>query len=235
LQSITADKWRESGLTSDFAKVSSEFMPKLGEALAKPGRAGKTALRSAVKSLVAREAENQFPNGVLSNAESSRVNKTKPWYIRIPFGRSVLAGGLTLMLVVLPIIIIATQESLRSVSNSLRQASLAMGATKWQTIWNVTLPGAAPGMMTGIILAMSRAIGEAAPVMIIAGVVYITFIPGNMMDDFTALPLQIYDWASLPQEEFQKLAAAAIIVLLGILLCFNLVAILIRSSAQAKS
>jgi phosphate transport system permease protein len=154
------------------------------------------------------------------------------YYLKLPFGRGVLAGGLTLMLVVLPIIIISTQESLRAVPNSLRQGALALGATRWQMVWGTTLPAAVPGIMTGTILAMSRAIGEAAPILIIAGVVYITFTPEHLMDDFTAMPLQIYDWASRPQESFHRVAASGIMVLMAILLTFNAVAVVIRQKFQ---
>jgi phosphate transport system permease protein len=154
------------------------------------------------------------------------------YYLQLPFGRGVLAGGLTLMLVVLPIIIISSQEALRAVPDSLRHGALALGSTRWQMVWNTTLPAAVPGIMTGTILAMSRAIGEAAPILIIAGVVYITFTPEHLMDDFTALPLQIYDWASRPQAPFHRVAASGIIVLMAILLTFNAVAVVIRQKFQ---
>ncbi len=161
------------------------------------------------------------------------LGTTENWYyLRIPFGRGVLAGGLTLMLVVLPIIIISSQEALRAVPNSLRNGALALGATKWQMVWNTTLPSAVPGIMTGTILAMSRAIGEAAPILIIAGIVYITFTPEHLMDDFTAMPLQIYDWAGRPQEAFHHVAASGIIVLMAILLTFNAAAVVIRQKFQ---
>lgn len=154
------------------------------------------------------------------------------YYLQLPFGRGVLAGGLTLMLVILPIVIIATQEALRAVPDSLRHGTLALGATRWQMVAGMTLPAAVPGIMTGAILAMSRAMGEAAPILIIAGIVYITFTPEHLMDDFTAMPLQIYDWASRPQEAFHKVAAAGIIVLLAVMLSFNALAIFIRQKFQ---
>ncbi len=161
------------------------------------------------------------------------LGTTDNWYyIQLPFGRGILAGGLTLMLVVLPIIIVSSQEALRAVPNSLRQGSLALGSTRWQMVWNTTLPAAIPGIMTGTILAMSRAIGEAAPILIIAGIVYITFTPEHLMDDFTAMPLQIYDWAGRPQESFHHLAASGILVLMAILLTFNTVAVIIRQKFQ---
>jgi phosphate transport system permease protein len=167
-----------------------------------------------------------------ADAEGGRISRQRWYYVRLPFGRSVLAGALTLMLVTLPVVIIATQEALRSVPKSLREAALALGATRWQVVWNVTLPVALPGVMTGSILAVSRAMGEAAPVLIIAGIVYISHAPGNLMDDFSVLPLQIYNWAQRPQAAFHELAAAGIIVLLTILLCVNALAIWVRYRAQ---
>ncbi len=154
------------------------------------------------------------------------------YYVRIPFGRSVLAGGLTLMLVVLPIVIISAQEAIRAVPQALREAALGMGCTPWQVVRKVTLPASIPGIMTGNILAMSRAIGEAAPILMIAGVVYIKSAPGNLMDSFTVMPLQIYNWASDSHREFHDLAASGIIVLLAILLFFNASAVIIRQKFQ---
>jgi phosphate transport system permease protein len=154
------------------------------------------------------------------------------WYFRLPFGRGILAGALTLMLVILPIIIIASQEALRAVPSSLREGALGLGATPWQTVSRITLPAALPGILTGAIIAMSRAIGEAAPLLMIAGIVFITRAPGNMMDDFTAMPLQIYNWAGRPQKEFHDLAASGIIVLLSALLMFNAVAVILRNKLQ---
>lgn len=167
-----------------------------------------------------------------SDAEAGRISQKRWYYFRFPLGRGVLTGGLTLMLVVLPIVIIAAQESLRGVPNSLREGSLGMGATQWQTVQHVTLPSAIPGIMTGAILAMSRAIGEAAPVLIICGIVYIGSSPGNLMDDFSVMPLQIFNWAAKPQPEFHAVAARGIIVLLTVLLSFNAFAVWIRSRAQ---
>ena len=150
------------------------------------------------------------------------------FYFSLPFGQSVLSGGLTLMLVILPIIIIASQEAFRAVPNSLRDASLALGATKWQTVFNVTLPASLPMIMTGAILAISRAIGEAAPLLVLGVPLFITTTPDNLMSDFTVLPFQIFNWAGRPQEDFRGLAAAAILVLLAVLLTFNGVAVFIR-------
>ncbi|MFG0330702.1 MAG: PstA family ABC transporter permease [Phycisphaerales bacterium] len=157
----------------------------------------------------------------------------KSWcYLQFPIGRSVLAGGLTLMLVILPIVIISSQEAIRAVPDSLREGALGIGATRWQMIWGMTLPAAVPGIMTGTILAVSRAIGEAAPILVIAGIVYIRFTPQHLMDEFTVMPLQIYDWAGRPQKEFHEIAASGIIVLLAILLVFNAVAVFIRHKFQ---
>lgn len=169
-----------------------------------------------------------------SDAEAGRISKKSWYYFRVPFGRGVLAGGLTLMLVVLPIVIIASQEAIRAVPDSLREGSLGMGATRWQTVRNVTLPSAVPGIMTGSILAMSRAIGEAAPVLIICGIIYIASNPGNLMDDFSVMPLQIFNWAARPQPEFHTVAAKGIIVLLSVLLSFNALAVLIRNRTRRE-
>ncbi len=144
-------------------------------------------------------------------------------------GRTILSAGLTLALLVLPLIIINGQEAIRSVSNSIRQASYGVGATKWQTVWHHVLPGAIPGILTGSILAISRAIGETAPIVVIGAATYITFDPGNIFSKFTSLPIQIYQWTSRPQAEFQNLAAAAILVLLVILLSLNGIAIYLRN------
>jgi phosphate transport system permease protein len=176
--------------------------------------------------------KDQLAYTVRAGRQPGRVPQKSWYYFRLPFGRSVLAGALTLILVVLPIVIIASQEALRSVPNSLRDGALGLGATRWQVVRNVTLPAALPGIMTGSILAMSRAIGEAAPVLIIAGVIYISRSPQNLMDDFTVMPLQIYDWASRPQESFHHVAAAGIIILLLVLLIFNAVAVFIRQRVQ---
>jgi len=173
--------------------------------------------------------------GVFGNLNDPLVTIGTPedwFYIQLPFGRGVFAGGLTLMLVILPIVIISAQEALRAVPGSLREGALALGATRWQTIRNMTLPSAIPGIMTGAILAMSRAIGEAAPVLIICGIVFIRFTPHHLMDEFTALPLQIYDWAGRPQEAFHSLAASGILILLATLLTFNAFAILVRQKFQ---
>ncbi len=154
------------------------------------------------------------------------------WYVRLPFGSSVLAGGLTLMLVILPVVIISTQEALRSVPGSLRAGAMALGATRWQTVWGITLPAAIPGIMTGAILSMSRAIGESAPLLVLGGILLVFNTPQNLMSDFAILPLQIYNWAGRPQPAFHEIAASAIMVQLVVLLAFNGVAVLIRQKLQ---
>ena len=166
------------------------------------------------------------------SAVPGRIPDPQWYYLRLPFGRGVFAGALTLMLVVLPIVIIASQEALRAVPDSLREAALGMGASRWQTVWNVTLPASIPGIMTGAILAMSRAIGEAAPLLMISGVVFIPNAPKHLMAPFTVMPLQIYDWAGRPQDEYHVLAALGIAVLLAVLLLFNAVAVFIRNKMK---
>ncbi|MDA1298057.1 MAG: phosphate ABC transporter permease PstA [Chloroflexi bacterium] len=150
----------------------------------------------------------------------------------LDIGRSVLAGGLTLTLLVLPIVIIASQEAIRSIPPSYRDAAYAMGATRWQVVKTIVLPQAIPGIMSGVILALSRAIGEAAPILMISGIVFITFVPTGPGSSFTVLPLQILNWVQQPQGGFQSIAAAAIICLLIMLLSMNAVAIWIRNHYQ---
>jgi phosphate transport system permease protein len=177
-------------------------------------------------------SDEQLPYALATDSEPGRITKKAWYYFSLPLGRGVLTGALTLMLVVLPVIIISAQESLRAVPASLRAGALGLGATPWQVVWNVTLPSAIPGIMTGSILAMSRAIGETAPILIIAGIVYISRAPEHLMDDFTVMPLQVYNWIGRPQPEFQGIAAAGIILLLIILLSFNAVAVMIRHKLQ---
>ena len=150
-------------------------------------------------------------------------------------GKTVIAGAMTLTLLVLPIVILASREAIRAVPNTYREAAYALGADQWQVIRSVVLPAASPGILTGTILAMSRAIGEAAPIVVISGLVYLTFIPSGPLDRFTALPLQIFNWASRPQEDFRDLAAAGIIVLLVVLLSMNAVSIVLRNRFQTRS
>jgi len=147
--------------------------------------------------------------------------------------RSVLAGALTMALLVLPIIIIAAQEALRAVPSSIREAAYALGATRSQMVFRQVVPGALPGMLTGIILALSRAIGETAPLIMIGALLFVPFTPSGPLDRFTVLPIQIFNWASRPQKEFQENAAAGIIVLLAVLLTMNAVAIVLRNRFQS--
>jgi phosphate transport system permease protein len=142
--------------------------------------------------------------------------------------RSVMAGSLTMSLLILPMIIIASREAIRAVPISLRTAAYAVGATRWQTVRFHVLPSALPGVLTGVILALSRAIGETAPLIMIGALTYVAFLPEGPMDEFTVLPIQIFNWASRPQADFHALAASGIIVLLAVLLVFNGTAAWIR-------
>ena len=150
----------------------------------------------------------------------------------LALGRSVLAGSLTMTLLILPVIIIAAREALRAVPDSIRQAAFALGATRWQAVRAQVLPVALPGILTGVILALSRAIGETAPLVMIGALTYVAFVPEGPMDAFTALPIQIFNWASRPQENFHQLAAAGIMVLLVTLLLMNATAVWIRQRAE---
>ncbi len=147
-------------------------------------------------------------------------------------GRSVLAGAATLALLILPIVIISAQEAIRAVPPSIRDAGLGIGATKWQTLRLLVLPIAFPGILTGMILALSRAIGETAPLIMIGALTFVAFTPDTPLDPFTVLPIQIFNWASRPQAGFHELAAAAIIVLLVALLSMNALAIVLRNRLQ---
>jgi phosphate transport system permease protein len=149
-------------------------------------------------------------------------------------GRTIIAAGLTMALLILPVLIINGQEAIKAVPNSLREASFGVGATKWQTVWHHVLPNAMPGILTGTILSISRAIGETAPLVIIGAATYITFDPNSVFSKFTTLPIQIYQWTSRPQDEFRAIAAAAIIVLLIMLLALNAFAILLRNRFSRK-
>jgi phosphate transport system permease protein len=144
-------------------------------------------------------------------------------------GRSVIAGALTLALLILPVVIIASQEAIRAVPNSIRLGAYALGATRWETVRHHVLPIAVPGILTGTILALSRAIGETAPLIMIGALAFVPFVPRGLGDSFTVLPIQIFNWISRPQAEFHALAAAGIIVLLGVLLTLNAAAILLRN------
>ena len=149
-------------------------------------------------------------------------------------GRSILAGALTLALVVLPILIISAREGLRTVPPSIREAAMALGATRWQTVWHQVLPAALAPMMTGVILALSRAIGETAPLITIGALLFVPFDPRGPLDSFTVLPIQIFNWVSRPQPAFHEAAAAGIIVLLTVLLSMNAIAIAIRYWAERR-
>lgn len=148
--------------------------------------------------------------------------------------RNILAGALTMTLLVLPVIIIAAREAIKAVPGTLRQAAYALGATRWQVVSQHVLPSAAPGIVTGVILSISRAIGETAPLICIGALTYVAFPPRTPLDGFTVLPIQIYNWVSRPQQEFQHIAALGIIVLLLILLALNSVAIAIRNHYEGK-
>lgn len=149
-------------------------------------------------------------------------------------GRSVLAGALTLVLLILPIIIVASREALRAVPESIRHAALAVGATEWQTVARQTFPAALPGILTGTILGLSRAIGETAPLITLGALTYLNFVPGGPLDRFTAMPIQIFNWASRPQAEFQQVAGAGSLLLLGVLLVMNGAAIYLRNRYERR-
>ena len=147
-------------------------------------------------------------------------------------GKNVTAAGLTLALLIMPVVIVSSEEAIRAVPSSIREGGYALGGTRWQVIWRLVLPQAMPGILTGIILAVSRAMGEAAPLVIMGALSFVPFAPASPLDRFTVLPIQIYVWISKPQEEFHHLAAAGIIVLLIMLLGMNAFAILLRNRLQ---
>src|SRR5215208_6569815 len=150
-------------------------------------------------------------------------------------GQSLISGALTLSLLILPIIIIATREALRSISDSVREGGMALGATKWEVIWGHLLPMALPGTLTGAILALSRAVGETAPLIVVGAATYITFAPDGPLSRYSALPIQIYYWISQPQPGFQAAAAAGIVVLMAVLVLSNSVAIFLRNRYQTRA
>lgn len=150
-------------------------------------------------------------------------------------GRSVLAGACTLAVLVLPVVILATREAVRAVPKSIREASYALGATKWQTTWHQVLPAAFPGILTGVILALSRALGETAPLITIGALTYVPFVPSDIWSPFTVLPIQVFNWISRPQAAFAENAAAGIIVLLVLLLVMNAMAIALRDRFQRRA
>jgi phosphate transport system permease protein len=149
-------------------------------------------------------------------------------------GRTIVSAGLTLGLLILPLIIINAQEAIKAVPSSLREAAFALGATRWQTVWSHVLPNAMSGILTGTILAMSRAIGETAPLVVVGASTYITADPDGPFSKFTTLPIQIFQWTTRPQDVFRSIAAAAIIVLLGLLLSLNATAVLLRNRFRRK-
>jgi len=149
--------------------------------------------------------------------------------------RSILAGSLTMSLLILPVLILASREAIKAVPRAHREAAFALGGDKWQVVKMAVLPNAFPGILTGVILALSRAIGEAAPMVAITALVYITFIPVTPMDRFTVMPIQIFNWISRPQDDFRGLAAGGIIVLLILLLSMNSVAVILRNKFQKRS
>lgn len=152
----------------------------------------------------------------------------------LDLGRTIISGALTLALLILPTIIVASQEALKTVPKEMKEGSYALGATKWQTIKKIILPYSFPGILTGMILAVSRAFGESAPLVVIGGAASIWFQPKSVFDEFTTLPLQIFNWAARPQAEFQNIAAAGIIVLIVLLVIINLAAILVRNKYQDR-
>lgn len=156
-------------------------------------------------------------------------------FVRIMnLGASVLAGSLTLSLLILPIIIVSTREAIKAVPQSIKDASYALGASKWQTIWNQILPASGGGILTGVILALSRAVGETAPLIVVGALAYVPFAPSNPMDEFSVLPIQIFNWISRPQHGFIENAAAAIIILLLITFFMNGIAVYFRNKWQKK-
>ncbi len=150
-------------------------------------------------------------------------------------GKSLLAGGFTLALLILPIIIIAAQEAIRAVPPSIREGGYALGASRWQTVWHLVLPQAFSGILTGVILSVSRAIGETAPLIVIGALTFVPFSPDGPLSRFSALPIQIFNWTARPQAGFQEAAAAGIIVLLIVLLSMNAVAVILRSRLENRS
>jgi phosphate ABC transporter permease subunit PstA len=236
-----------------FTRYSSQVLPE---------RAGARAAILGSAWVIATTALLAIPLGVAAGVYLEEFADSKRWYNRlievnltnlaavpaIVYGmltaalalaigmerRIVLAGGIALALLILPVIIISTREAVRAVPQEIRQGSLALGATPLQTVWRQTLPSAVPGIATGSILALSRAVGEAAPLLLLGGLVFVNYDPNGLLSGFTTLPIQIFSWASQPQEEFRDLAAAAIIVLLVLLLAMNAVAILIRNRFQRR-
>ena len=156
------------------------------------------------------------------------------FYRALGMGRSLITGALTLSLLVLPVIIIASREALRAIPQAIRSGAMALGATRWEAVYKLVLPAAVPGIMTGAILGLSRAIGETAPLLVAGAAAFVAFTPDNLLDAYTALPIQIFDWVRRPQTDFQSLAAGAILVLLAVLLTMNAIAIVVRNRYGGK-
>lgn len=155
--------------------------------------------------------------------------------IQLPFHKSLLAGALTMTMLILPVVIISSRETIRSVPSTIREAAFALGATKWQVVSKQVIPIAIPGIITGIILSLSRAIGETAPLIIMGAFVYVPFLPKSIWDQFTVMPIQVYNWITLPQEDYRvHLAAAGILVLLAVLLSFTAIAVMLRKKLEIK-
>ncbi len=220
---------------SDIASLRSDLIDRVDSLDGLESRELRGARRELIALAVDQEVASQLAGVMMIGKQPLRVDRRAWYYLSLPLGRGLVAGGLTLMLVVLPVIVVASQEAIRAVPQSLRHGSMALGSTRWQAIRQVVLPAAVPGICTGTILAMSRAIGEAAPLLILAGVVFISFTPANLMDNFTVLPLQIYNWASRPGDDFREIAATGIIVLLAVLLTFNALAVFIRQKYTPKN
>jgi len=211
-------------------------LPSLREPAALRGWARRIAVREAVRVVSPSRAVPVGPTDLAAVPSIVYGILGLAFLVRGPLslGHVVLAAGLTLALLVLPVVVIAGREAIRAVPPSIREGSMALGATKWQTIWKQVLPASVPGFATGVILAVSRAIGEAAPLIVVGGAVYLSFYPSGLGSDFTVLPLQIFNWISQPQDEFKDLAAAGMIVLLAILLLLNAVAIWLRNKYEKK-
>jgi phosphate transport system permease protein len=157
-------------------------------------------------------------------------------FVRVlALGESLLAGALTLVLVILPVVIIASMEALKAIPNSQREGAYALGATRWQMVRGSVLPAAAPGIMTGIILAMARAVGETAPLIMVGAVTFVTFLPSPLQEGYTVLPIQVFQWAQRPQADFQGIAAATIIVVLVLMLLLNALALIVRARLSRQT
>ena len=152
-----------------------------------------------------------------------------------PNGRTLVSAGLTLVLLILPIIVINAQEAIRAVPYTIREASYGLGATRWQTIWRQVLPAALPGIMTGMILSVSRAVGETAPLIVVGAATFLLTDPTSPFSQFTAMPIQIYQWTARPQGQYGDIAAAAIIVLLALMLTMNAAAIILRNRYSIRT